>query len=73
MVELWGDFSISLALAHDKSAFRKPKFSELHNSILCTLGFIHCRIGIFKKNVSRFSIFGVYDNTDTDGYGKPFH
>gem|GEM_PF-6005259 len=48
----------------------QSRFAEQHNPLLCSLGFIHCPIGIFEKDVSRFSVSWVYGNTNTGGCGK---
>ena len=53
-----------------KSRINQRGFAEQHNSLLCSLGFVHCRIGILEKAVSHFSICRIYGNTDTDFYRK---
>jgi hypothetical protein len=35
------------------AGFSLTRFSEQHNTLLCSLGFIHCCIGIFEKNITR--------------------
>lgn len=47
-------------------------FSEQHNSRICSFGFIHCRISVFEKGISRFSICGIHGNADTCTYRDNF-